>query len=175
MLAVWISDPLISSSQGCPCCLRSLGFTIRQLYFQPLFFHSNATSSLTFNTTVRTARGAVLFILELGRGREGREVCHVQSVSVSTCADATPENGGRSGSLQITSINVLKEWLCRVGWRSVLTGNEAEGEMLRTSSSCPRVQPATAGAPQRALVAELSGGTEWWQIGKNSEEGNRSD
>lgn len=51
----------------------------------------------------------MLFILGLGRGREGREVCHVQSFSVSTSANATPENGGRSGSLQITSINVLKE------------------------------------------------------------------
>lgn len=181
MLAVWISDPLISSSQGCPCCLHSLGFTIRQLYFQRLF--STLILPLSSHSVWLYAPNEELCCLFLGwgagegrvGGREASKVCHVQSFSLSTSANSTSENDRGSRRLQIISINVLKKWLCRVGRRYIPTGSEAKGKRDKINKSCPRVQRVSTEPPCRAAVTELSPATGRWQIGENSEEGNRSD
>ena len=178
MLAVWISDPLISSSQGCPCCLHYLGFTIRQLYFQHLF--PTLMLPLSSHSVWPYALNRVVLFILVGSGgrkggRQGSKVCHVQSFSLSTSANPTSENDRESGRLQIISINVLKKWLCRVRRIYILTGTEAKGKRDKTNKSCPRVQQAGTEPPRRAAVTELSPATGQWQIGENSEDSNRSD
>lgn len=137
MLAVWISDPLISSSQGCPCCLHYLGFTIRQLYFQHLFFLSNATSPHIQYDHMHQMKSCAVYFGVGSKGRKGgRDTkCHVQSFALSTSANSTSENDRGSVRLQIISINVLKKWLCRVGRKYILTGNEEKGTRDKINKS----------------------------------------
>lgn len=163
MLAVWISDPLISSSQGCPCCLHYSGFTIRQLYFQHPFstlmlpLSSHSVQLFAPKCTV------VLVILEW-RAWEGKEgsgelKCDLfSSLPFQSMLPQNQRNDRGSGRQQI--INVLKKWLCGVGRLYVLTGNEAKRKRDKIIKSYVRVQQATTEPPCRAAVTELSLG--WW-------------